>query len=219
MRRPSHATVVAYLALFVALGGTAAAATGGTFVLGRSNYESGGASLSTLSGSPLTLNAPTGKAPLAVNQRVQINNLNAQYVGGRTATQLGVRQMLSFDASNHAAVTGSNWQYVSSAPSLTFPDKTTAALVTGTVSYTTTDSNQAFGFVGVCSQAAGHAPTTVRSVAITVNPGMTVPATVSAVLTGLTGTYSVGLCAKLESANVAHSLGEGSILVSETTSP
>jgi len=216
MRRPSHATVVAYLALFVALGGTAAAATGGTFVLGRANYESGGASLSTLSGSPLTLNAPTGKAPFAVNQRVQVNNLNAQYVGGRTASQLGVRQMLSFDASNHAAVTGANWQYVSSAPSLTFTDKKTAALVTGTVSYSTTDSNGAFGFLSVCSQAAGHAPTNVRSVAVSVNPGMTVPVAVSAVLTGLRGKYSVGLCAKLESANVAHSLGEGSILVTET---
>jgi len=40
--RPSHATVVAYLALFVALGGTSMAATGGTFVLGpgdRVRYE------------------------------------------------------------------------------------------------------------------------------------------------------------------------------------
>ena len=61
MRRPSHATVVAYVALFVALGGTAAAATGGVFVLGRANYESTPASLSTLSGSPLVLNAPAGK--------------------------------------------------------------------------------------------------------------------------------------------------------------
>ena len=40
MKRPQHSTVVAYLALFVALGGTASAATGGTFLLGRSNYAS-----------------------------------------------------------------------------------------------------------------------------------------------------------------------------------
>ncbi len=33
--RPSHATVVAYIALFLALSGTAYAATGGTFILGR----------------------------------------------------------------------------------------------------------------------------------------------------------------------------------------
>ncbi len=31
--RPAHATVVAYVALFVAMSGTAVAATGGSFVL------------------------------------------------------------------------------------------------------------------------------------------------------------------------------------------
>ena len=36
-RRPSHATVVAYLALFIALSGTAVATDGGNFILGRSN--------------------------------------------------------------------------------------------------------------------------------------------------------------------------------------
>jgi hypothetical protein len=35
--RPSHGTVVAYLALFVALGGTSYAMTGGNFILGQSN--------------------------------------------------------------------------------------------------------------------------------------------------------------------------------------
>ena len=38
--RPAHATVVAYVALFVAMSGTAVAATGGSFVLGRANTAS-----------------------------------------------------------------------------------------------------------------------------------------------------------------------------------
>ena len=37
LRRPSHASIVAYLALFVAATGTATAATGGSFLLGKSN--------------------------------------------------------------------------------------------------------------------------------------------------------------------------------------
>ena len=36
-KRPSHGVVVAYLALFVAMTGTATAATGGSFILGKGN--------------------------------------------------------------------------------------------------------------------------------------------------------------------------------------
>jgi len=45
--RPSHGTVVAYLALFVALGGTAYAATGGSFILGQPNSASTATQLSS----------------------------------------------------------------------------------------------------------------------------------------------------------------------------
>src|SRR5437879_2553779 len=45
--RPSHGTVVAYVALFVALGGTAVAATGGNFILGKSNSASTPTALSS----------------------------------------------------------------------------------------------------------------------------------------------------------------------------
>jgi hypothetical protein len=47
--RPSHGTVVAYLALFVALGGTTYAATGGNFILGQPNGA----------GAPTSLTSPT----------------------------------------------------------------------------------------------------------------------------------------------------------------
>jgi hypothetical protein len=45
--RPGHGTVVAYLALFVALGGTTYAATGGNFILGKSNSASTPTSLAS----------------------------------------------------------------------------------------------------------------------------------------------------------------------------
>jgi hypothetical protein len=51
--RPSHGTVVAYVALFIALGGTAVAATGGKFILGQSNSANQPTSLT--SGAPSAL--------------------------------------------------------------------------------------------------------------------------------------------------------------------
>src|SRR5215216_5624356 len=49
LRRPSHGTLVAYVALFIALGGTTYAATGGNFILGQSNTA----------GTPTRLSSPT----------------------------------------------------------------------------------------------------------------------------------------------------------------
>jgi hypothetical protein len=215
MRRPSHATVVAYLALFVALGGTAAAATGGTFVLGGANAESTEASLSNSTGTPLALNAPSGHAPLAVNRTVQVNNLNAQYLGGRTATQLGVRRMFSFGASHqYPRVGGLTWRFVSDAPLLAFTDKRLAALVTGTVTFAPTDGNSADGYLSVCYETGGGTLTHVGSVLVVFN-NMDVPTTVSAVVTNLVGNYYVGLCASQETANVYHNTVAGTVLFAE----
>ena len=46
MRKPSSATVIATVALFVALGGVGVAATGGNFILGQSNTATTNTSLS-----------------------------------------------------------------------------------------------------------------------------------------------------------------------------
>jgi hypothetical protein len=140
---------VAYIALFFALGGTAAAATGGTFLLGKANSagttstlsntgsgvalslntksgvaaplavnsshvvpklnadfldglhgsgylrlgtansESAPSSLSNSAGTPLSLQAPSGKAPLAVSNSTEIANLDSNYLEGLTAGQFG----------------------------------------------------------------------------------------------------------------------------------
>jgi len=85
--RPRAALV---LAVAVILGGfgVADAATGGSFILGRTNHESSTALLVTSRGTPLSLSAPKGKAPLAVNRSTEVKNLNAEYVGGLSASTL-----------------------------------------------------------------------------------------------------------------------------------
>jgi hypothetical protein len=94
---------VALLALFVALSGVGIAATGGNFILGTPNTAtsptelsaSGAASTSALkltntntaSGSTaLELNVPTGKAPMKVNSKTKVTNLNADLVDGLEST-------------------------------------------------------------------------------------------------------------------------------------
>jgi hypothetical protein len=78
--RPSHATVVAYLALLVAMSGTAVAATGGVFVLGQPNRADRPSVLINKSGTPLELRAKPGKSPLRVNTERRVTHLNADLI-------------------------------------------------------------------------------------------------------------------------------------------
>jgi hypothetical protein len=82
------ATIVVAVAILSGGFGIADAATGGTFILGRANHEISTASLSDSRGTPLSLSAPKGKAPLTVNRSTEVKNLNAQYVGGLSATAI-----------------------------------------------------------------------------------------------------------------------------------
>lgn len=85
--RPSHATVVAYIALAVAMSGTAVAATGGPFILGTTNKARQPSVLVNPAGHPLTLKAKDGHPPLKVNQTRQVPRLNADLVDGLHARQ------------------------------------------------------------------------------------------------------------------------------------
>jgi hypothetical protein len=80
--RPAHATVVAYVALFVAMSGTAVAATGGSFVLGRDNTASRTSTLTSRAGAPLSLVAPPGRSPLRVDSARRVSLLNADLLDG-----------------------------------------------------------------------------------------------------------------------------------------
>ena len=62
--------------------GTAYAATGGNFLLGKSNSASTMTSLTNSAGTALSLNSKSGTAPLAVNSGTKVTNLNADSVDG-----------------------------------------------------------------------------------------------------------------------------------------
>lgn len=88
---PRHSTVAAYTALILATGGTAAAATGGTFLLGKANTATATSGLTTTgTGVALSLKTHNGTAaPLSVNSKTQVTNLNASYLGGLPASSFG----------------------------------------------------------------------------------------------------------------------------------
>jgi hypothetical protein len=87
IRRLSYANVAATLALFMALGGTAYAATGGAFVLGRNNAASTQTILtSTNTGAALALRPRAGQPPLSTSSNVKSPNLNADLLDGVDST-------------------------------------------------------------------------------------------------------------------------------------
>ncbi len=102
------------MAVVIAMSGTAYAATGGSFILGRANHETSTASLADSKGTPLALSAPAHRAPLAVNRNTMVKNLNAQYLGGLTATGLAETGGEGFTAPNTRAPISSTATIVAS---------------------------------------------------------------------------------------------------------
>jgi hypothetical protein len=94
--------VVGYIALFIALGGSAYGATGGNFILGQSNTAGNTTSLSApISGkkalqvtntstgagaTALGLNVASGHPPFTVNSATKVANLNADKLDGVDST-------------------------------------------------------------------------------------------------------------------------------------
>ncbi len=62
--------------------GTAYAATGGKFILGRANAASSTTTLSNSTGTALTLNSKAGQPSLRVNRNTKVPNLNADLLDG-----------------------------------------------------------------------------------------------------------------------------------------
>jgi hypothetical protein len=108
MRSLSPAAVIAVtLALLVGGAGFADAATGGTFILGKANYESSTARLSNSKGTPLSLSAPANVAPLEVNGSAMVANLNANYLGGLSASDIQATGGDGFTLGNNASISTS----------------------------------------------------------------------------------------------------------------
>ena len=86
MYRPAPATVISLIALVFAMSGTAVAATGGNFLLGSSNTATKVTALSNTKGTALSLSSTSTTPPLTVGNSVQVPNLNASELGGRTSS-------------------------------------------------------------------------------------------------------------------------------------
>jgi hypothetical protein len=96
--------VVALIGLGVSLSGTAYAATGGNFLLGKANTankvstltNTAGAAMKLTSGgtgTPLTLNAPSGLPPMTVNSATKVSHLNADLLDGLNASDLATSNL------------------------------------------------------------------------------------------------------------------------------
>jgi hypothetical protein len=91
LHRPSAAIVISLIALFVAMSGTAVAATGGSFILGKPNTATTVTSLSNTKGTALSLSSTSTTPPMTVSNSVQVPKLNASELGGHPASAfLGV---------------------------------------------------------------------------------------------------------------------------------
>lgn len=85
-RKPSLAMMISLIALFFAMSGTAVAATGGSFLLGKSNTATSITSLTNTKGTALSLSSSSGTPPLRVSNSVQVPKLNASELGGKPAS-------------------------------------------------------------------------------------------------------------------------------------
>ncbi len=91
LHRPAPATVISLIALVFAMSGTAVAATGGNFLLGKSNKATAVTSLTNTKGTALSLSSTATTPPLTVSNSVQVPNLNASELDGQTSSAfLGV---------------------------------------------------------------------------------------------------------------------------------
>ena len=86
MRRRSPATAIALVALFFSVSGTAYAATGGDFLLGKSNTANTVTSLSNKKGTALSLSSNSSAPSLSVSNSVEVPNLNASELDGSTSS-------------------------------------------------------------------------------------------------------------------------------------
>ena len=84
LNRPSVFIAGAVTALTLG-GGTAYAANGGSFLLGRSNTATTATTLTNTAGTPLSLKAPTGYPPLAVSSSKTVPSLSADLLDGLTS--------------------------------------------------------------------------------------------------------------------------------------
>ncbi len=147
VRSLSPAAIAVTLALVVGGAGFADAATGGSLILGKANYEGSTARLADSRGTPLSLSAPAGVAPLAVNQATMVPNLNANYLGGLSASDVQSTGGDGFTATENVTTIGNSPTVI----------VTTGALAAGTY-YVTATTLLTSSFPVYCYIAKGSGP-------------------------------------------------------------
>jgi hypothetical protein len=129
MRRPSPAIAVSVAALVIAMTGTGYAATGGTFLLGRTNKASAVSSLSNSQGTALSLSSKQGTPPLKVGNSVLVPRLNAGELGGLPAAQF--MQGTGSADSGSVGITGPGFAQIASGPESSITGVCDATSTTG----------------------------------------------------------------------------------------
>jgi hypothetical protein len=110
--RPSAAaTVISLIALCVAMGGSAVAATGGTFILGKANTASSVSSLTNTKGTALSLSSSSKAPPLKVSNGVQVPKLNASELDGHTSSAFLPAGGTAVNSDELGAVPASDYMY------------------------------------------------------------------------------------------------------------
>jgi hypothetical protein len=174
---PSRAMTVASLAVLLNVASVAYAATGGTFVLGKSNSATsqttltaniGGRALqvtntSTLTGStPLSLTAASGKPPLIVNSGTKVTNLNADRLDGLDSSQF---QRPLKSCTGNQAVAGVTQPGLVTCVSIPHPQVVTSRTVSGPFpaslgSFVITQT----GVISIQFAASGFSPTATKQI-------------------------------------------------------
>ncbi|MCX6513097.1 MAG: hypothetical protein NT160_08635 [Actinobacteria bacterium] len=119
------ALALSLVAVVVAMSGTAIAATGGSFILGRVNAEKTMSSLKNTAGIPLSLKALSGFAPLAVNSSEKVSQLNADLLDGVDSSQF----VRTTDTSQFVRTTDNGGVYE------TFPDASLTSPAGGLIGF------------------------------------------------------------------------------------
>jgi hypothetical protein len=126
----------------------------------------------------------------------------------------GVTSMTQFSTNNASAPTG-NFQFLGSQVSEIF-DSNTVAQVTATVELQSSNGSDYQGLFGVCYQKVGSTFLTgdnyIFHQPITASP---IAETVSAIVSGLSGNYDIGMC-EASTSNLTNGPGTGTVIMAET---
>jgi hypothetical protein len=172
--RFSKASFVAGAAAALVLGsGTAFAATGGKFILGKPNAATTVTTLTNNYGSALTLNSKAGQPSLRVNRNVKVPNLNSDLLDGldQSAFARSAMRTGSFFGAGSTGSSPDEIIAVASCPNGTvvtgggFSDSS----LTGFVSYNGPFGGNTWGVVGYVDETVDTDPTVFEAYATCLN--------------------------------------------------